>query len=179
MTQVGVQFAKMMLAKERSAEAAIAASHALRKRAYSEIHVCLGENVDALNSFPGIGRTVITLDHNDYGFTLISPENQRKVVLRIYDDKLYLGSAPEGGTERSEEERLLTMIFNERPVESSCLCDEIYECFQFRWGDLGIALVSTNEAEWAQLTVNQIVSRAFGMAINGVVSPLFVELEED
>lgn len=179
MTQVGIQFAKMLLARERSAEAETRKRYSLSKRGYSEIHVSLKDNIDALNNFPGIDRTVITLDSNEYGFTLISREYQRKVVLRLYDDKLYLGSTQEGGKEKTEEERLLAMILDERPIDSQTSCDEMYELFQLQWSDFGVELVSTNDDEWAHVTIDQIVSRAFGMAINSTISSLFAALEED
>jgi hypothetical protein len=167
MSEIGIYFAKMLLAKQRAESASQVKKQAMTKRALAEIGVSLLDNVEALNSFPGVERKIIDLEPSSVGFILRGYESGRNIFITVQNEKLQLGNLDESGMRQSRAEK------DDEDDDS----DDGTEWYDLRWSELGIVFTADIGEKWVNLSVNNIVIRAFGMVINGAASPLLVEGE--
>jgi hypothetical protein len=158
MTQVGEYFAKMLLARRRKVESDCAKREALTRRARAELEVSLNENAAALNSFPGIEEAVVSIEDVEDGFVVKGLETGFVACLTFKNGRLRLGPY---GSDLDEDDE---------PEE-----DNKPEWYDLQWSNKGVEFTSfdDNHEYWVQYGVSLIVSRAFGFAINGKVSPRF------
>ncbi|HXE07862.1 MAG TPA: hypothetical protein VN612_08205 [Acidobacteriaceae bacterium] len=105
MTLVGEYYAKQLLRRHREVEKYLQDKDKLRKRALIEIEISLSENIEALNTFPGIPEPVITFSKSKFGFVLHGQQTGRNVFLLI-QNSCCLGSLTEAmsSIEAIEEE---------------------------------------------------------------------------
>jgi hypothetical protein len=163
MAVVGEYFAKQILARQRAAEKYLEKGEILHKRAYAELDVSLSENIEALNTFPGIPEPVMSLAKSPLGFVLHGRKTDRSVFLLI-----------QNGCSLGYLTELIPNI--ETIAEDDGDLDYAnVEVYELAWSELGIVFRKDSESDdrWAELTVMNMVSRAFSMVINGAITPLF------
>jgi hypothetical protein len=166
MGEIGVHFAKMLLAKQRKEDAALRSRENLKKRAFADISSSLLINVEALNSYPGIAEPVMSVESTPDGFELRGSKKVRRVAfITFQEDDMHLG--------------YIDINFPDVEVwNGRYRMDAVgFEVYGMDWSDRGVIFRKEDEErrKYRELSVDDIVARAFGMVINGIVSPLFPE----
>ncbi len=162
MSQVGEYFAKMLLAK-RHADAIN--DEAVGEQAAIELELCLTENADTLNSYPGIDGPILSVERSDNRLEVCCLETGLVAYLSMHGKLLRLSRHSWDGDENIRIARAQRYSDEQSGIEW-------YEVNRTETG-LSFFAEAGDPPVWTEYSTNVIVSRAFGYAINGHVSSRF------